>query len=89
MQLVRAWQAHADCLNRVSVVADPLSLLSCSQDGTVRLWSMDGDQWGLIDTSTSFPWCMTGCGCVDVAVAVWMWLWLCGCVAVWLCGCGD
>jgi len=54
--LVREWKAHKEPVTCIEVIQEPKSVLTCSGDKTMKLWSLDADLWGCIDlTSPKSP----------------------------------
>lgn len=48
--LVAHWQAHTECVNNVEFVDNPTCVITCSEDGTAAVWSLQGVKWGELDT---------------------------------------
>ena len=53
--LVREWKAHNDALSSIRIIQEPSGLVSCSQDKFVKIWSFDGDAWGIINLNSPEP----------------------------------
>lgn len=47
--LVRRWQAHKGAATSLTLIEDPLCLVSCGQDKHVKLWSVSGELLGDIN----------------------------------------
>ncbi len=47
--LIRRWQAHKAAATSLSLIEDPLCLVSCGQDKHVKLWSVSGELLGDIN----------------------------------------
>lgn len=47
--LVREWKAHEDSINCLRAIHEPKSILSCSLDRYIKVWSREGEVWGIIN----------------------------------------
>lgn len=47
--LVREWKAHEDSINCLKIINEPKSILSCSLDRFIKVWSREGENWGIIN----------------------------------------
>ena len=47
--LVRECKAHEDGINSIKPIIDPSGLLTCSLDKFLKIWSREGEIWGIIN----------------------------------------
>ncbi|CAM9349206.1 unnamed protein product [Choristocarpus tenellus] len=45
---IKSWSAHTDSINSLQIIQDPPSILTCSLDHSVRLFSLDGNQLAVV-----------------------------------------
>ncbi|EPY51121.1 WD repeat protein Lub1 [Schizosaccharomyces cryophilus OY26] len=76
-KLVKSFEAHVDCVRSLCKI--PQGFASCSNDGTVKLWSLDGHLLQELHGHTSFVYSLTyvptlnllaSCG-EDKSVRIW------------------
>lgn len=47
--LVREWKAHDDLILTLKPITEPKSIMTCSQDRFLKVWSRKGSLWGVIN----------------------------------------
>ncbi|OMJ82114.1 hypothetical protein SteCoe_17280 [Stentor coeruleus] len=50
--LVREWKAHDDNINCIKPLLEPQGILTCSIDKFLKIWSREGEIWGIINLSS-------------------------------------
>lgn len=43
------WQGHSDQIITLKYISDPRSLLTCSLDRLLKIWTLEGENWGVIN----------------------------------------
>lgn len=56
IKLVKRWKGHTDGINQVCFVEEPESLATCSFDGNVKIWSLNGDLLGSLVLGKGPEW---------------------------------
>lgn len=43
------WQGHSDQINSLKLINDPICLFTSSLDRFIKIWSLEGENWGIIN----------------------------------------
>lgn len=47
--LINKWEAHSAQINKLTKISEPLSIVTCSFDKYVKIWSFEGDQYAFLN----------------------------------------
>ena len=51
VSITRTWSAHNVAVNSIQIIDEPNTILTCSQDQSIRIWTNQGNELGYLDAN--------------------------------------